>query len=171
MVVKRSAEIAATSHADDLALRALAEIVAITSDENVRIVGGQMVALLMAAFPVPGISPRRTRDADTAITTELAGSGVLHDRLIAHGWAAAAGNHYVRPVHELTVPGQPAPELSVYENALMTSSGSQRSARPAAAESVKPVQDTLIRLVSPGSNPGTCVASRCRVARSRLPNG
>ena len=70
MVVKRSAEIAATSRADDLALRALAEIVAITSDENVRIVGGQMVALLMAAFPVSGISPRRTRDADTAITTE-----------------------------------------------------------------------------------------------------
>lgn len=67
-----------------------------------------MVALLMTAFPVSGISPRRTRDADTAITTELAGSGVLHDRLIAHGWAAAAGNHYVRPVHELTVPGQPA---------------------------------------------------------------
>lgn len=59
MVVKRSAEIAAASRADDLALRALAEIVAITSDENVRILGGQMVALLMAAFPVPGISPRR----------------------------------------------------------------------------------------------------------------
>ncbi len=57
MVVKRSAGIAATSRADDLALRALAEIAAITSDENVRIVGGQMVALLMAAFPVPGISP------------------------------------------------------------------------------------------------------------------
>lgn len=49
MVVKRSAEIAATSRADDLALRALAEIVAITSDENVRIVGGQMVALLEPA--------------------------------------------------------------------------------------------------------------------------
>ena len=113
MVVKRSAEIAATSRADDLALRALAEIVAITSDENVRIVGGQMVALLMAAFLVPGISPQRTRDADTAITTELAGSGVLHDRLIAHGWAATSGNNYVRLVHELTVPGQPAPELSV----------------------------------------------------------
>jgi len=113
VVVKRSAETAAASRADDLALRALAEIVAITSDENVRIVGGQMVALLMAAFPVPGISPRRTRDADTAITTELAGSGVLHDRLIAHGWAATSGNNYVRPVPELTVPGQPAPELSV----------------------------------------------------------
>ena len=113
MVVRRSVEIAATSRADDLALRALAEIVAITSEENVRIVGGQMVALLMAAFPVSGLSPRRTRDADTAITTELAGSGVLHDRLASRGWTATLGNHYVRPVHELTVPGQPAPKLSV----------------------------------------------------------
>jgi hypothetical protein len=113
VVVKRTVEIAATSRADDLALRALAEIAAITAGENVRIVGGQMVASLMAAFPVPGISPRRTRDADTAITTELAGSGILHDRLIAHGWVATSGNNYVRSVHELTVPGQPAPELSV----------------------------------------------------------
>ncbi len=56
MVVKRSVEIAATSRADDLALRALAEIVAITGDEDVRIVGGQMVALLMAVFPGPGAS-------------------------------------------------------------------------------------------------------------------
>ncbi len=42
MAVKRSAEIAATSRADDLALRALAEIAAITSDENIRIVGGPL---------------------------------------------------------------------------------------------------------------------------------
>jgi hypothetical protein len=35
------------------------------------------------------------------------------------------------------------------------SSGSQQSARLAAEESMKPVQDTLIRAVSSGSNPGT----------------
>ena len=86
MVLRRRAELAATSRADDLALRAHAEIVEITRDENVRIVGGQMVSLLLAAFPVSGIALRTTRDADTAITTELAGSGVLHDRLIARGW-------------------------------------------------------------------------------------
>jgi hypothetical protein len=97
MVLRRRAELAATSRADDLALRALAEIVEITSDENVRIVGGQMVSLLLAAFPVSGIAPRRTRDADTAITTELAGSGVLHDRLIDCGWVATAGNNYAVP--------------------------------------------------------------------------
>lgn len=113
MVLRRRAELAATSRADELALRSLAEIVEITSDENVRIVGGQMVSLLLAAFPVPGIAPRRTRDADTAITTELAGSGILHDRLVARGWAATVGNNYVRSVPELGVPGQSAPELSV----------------------------------------------------------
>lgn len=113
MVLRRRAELAATSRADDLALRALAEIVEITSDENVRIVGGQMVSLLLAAFPVSGIAPRRTRDADTAITTELAGSGVLHDRLIDRGWVATTGNNYVRPVPELGDSGQSPPELSV----------------------------------------------------------
>ena len=66
--MKRSAEIAATSRADDLALRALAEIVAITSDENVRIVGGQMVALLMAAFPVPGISRSEEHTSELPVT-------------------------------------------------------------------------------------------------------
>jgi hypothetical protein len=113
VALKRHAELAVTSRADDLALRALVEIVEITSDENVRIVGGQMVALLLAAFPVSGIAARRTRDADAAITTELAGSGVLHDRLIARGWAASAGNHYVRPVPELSISGRAAPGLSV----------------------------------------------------------
>jgi len=113
VVLKRRAELDATSRADDLALRALAEIVEITGDENVRIVGGQMVSLLLAAFPVAGIAARRTRDADAAITTELASSGVLHDRLVARGWAASAGNHYVRPVPELRISGRVAPELSV----------------------------------------------------------
>jgi hypothetical protein len=113
VVLKRRAELAATSRADDLALRALSEIVEITGDENIRIVGGQMVSLLLAAFPVAGIATRRTRDADAAITTELAGSGVLHDRLVARGWAPTAGNHYVRPVPELSISGRAAPELSV----------------------------------------------------------
>jgi len=113
VVLTGRAELAALSRADDLALRALAEIVEITGDENVRIVGGQMVSLLLAAFPVEGIAARRTRDADAAITTELAGSGVLHDRLIARGWIPGAGNHYVRPVPELSISGRAAPDLSV----------------------------------------------------------
>ena len=113
MTIRRRAELIATSYADELSMRALAEISAITADQNVRIIGGQMASLLLAAFPVPGISSRRTRDADAAITTEVAGSGVIHDRLIDHGYTATSGNSYTRPVPDLAVAGGPVPELSV----------------------------------------------------------
>lgn len=113
MVLRRRAELVATSHADELSLRALADVAEITADQNVRIIGGQMTSLLLTAFPVPGVPARRTRDADTAITTELAGSGILHDRLVARGYTATAGNSYRKPVPELAVPVAPVPELSV----------------------------------------------------------
>jgi hypothetical protein len=112
VVLRHRAELVATSQADELALRALAEIVEVTREENVRIVGGQMAAPA-GAFPVTGIAARRTRDADTAITAELAGSGVLHNRLIARGWTATSGNSYVRSPPELAALQQSAPELLV----------------------------------------------------------
>lgn len=113
MALRRSAEMNATSRTDELAFRALAEIIAITSDQDARIIGGHMVALLMAAFPVPDVAARRTRDADTAITNELAGSGVLHDRLLARGWSSTSGNNYIRRADGLAPSGKPAPEMSV----------------------------------------------------------
>lgn len=109
----RSAELVATSRADDLSLRALADVAHITAEGDARIVGGQMSSLLLTTFPVTGVPPRRTRDADTAITTELAGTGILHDRLIALGYSATSGNSYSKPVPELASPGSPAPEQSV----------------------------------------------------------
>ncbi|WP_433213203.1 hypothetical protein ACQP00_01550 [Dactylosporangium sp. CS-047395] len=78
-----------------------------------RIIGGQMASLLLTAFPVPGIAVRRTRDADAAITTELAGSGVIHQRLLDHGYTATSGNSYTRPVPDLAVVGGPVPELTI----------------------------------------------------------
>lgn len=113
MELRRRAELVATSRADELSLRALADVAAVTVDEDARIVGGQMTALLLTAFPVPGVPARRTRDADTAITTELAGSGILHERLTALGYTAAAGNSYSRPLPELAERGEEPPELSV----------------------------------------------------------
>jgi hypothetical protein len=113
VVVRRRVELVASAFADELSLRALAEITEITADQNVRVIGGQMASLLLAAFPVAGIGARRTRDADTAITTELAGSGVLHERLLEHGYAATSGNSYTRPVPALAVPDGPLPELAV----------------------------------------------------------
>jgi hypothetical protein len=111
--IRRRVELAATAYADELALRSLAEITAITADQDVRIIGGQMASLLLTAFPVSGIDLRRTRDADAAITTELAGSGVIHQRLLEHGYSATSGNSYTRLVPDLAVVGGPVPELAV----------------------------------------------------------
>lgn len=113
MDIKRSVELVVTAYADELSIRSLAEISAITADQNVRIIGGQMTSLLLNAFPVLGIDVRRTRDADAAITTELAGSGVIHQRLVDYGYTATSGNSYTRPVPELAVAGRPVPELTV----------------------------------------------------------
>jgi hypothetical protein len=60
--VRRRVELIATMNADELSYRSLEEISAITADQNVRIIGGQMASLLLTAFPVPGIVLRRTRD-------------------------------------------------------------------------------------------------------------
>lgn len=111
--MRRAAELVATSQADDLALRALADAVDITAGEEVRIVGGQMASLLLTAYPVPRVAPRRTRDADAAITTALAGSGLLHDRFLAAGYRPASSNRYMRQMPELAIPGLPVPELVV----------------------------------------------------------
>jgi hypothetical protein len=111
--LRRRVALAATSNADELSFRSLAEVSEITADQNVRIIGGQMASLLLAAFPVPGIETRRTRDTDAAITTELAGSGVVHQRLLDRGYVATSGNSYARPVPELGAAGVPVPELAV----------------------------------------------------------
>jgi hypothetical protein len=111
--IGRRVELAATAYADEHAIRSLAEITAITADQDVRIIGGHMASLLLTAFPVSGIDLRRTRDADAAITTELAGSGVIHQRLLDRGYSATSGNSYTRPVPDLAVIGGPVPELAV----------------------------------------------------------
>lgn len=113
MGLRRHAEVVATTSADELSFRSLAEVSAITADQNVRIIGGQMGSLLLTAFPVPGVGLRRTRDTDAAITIEVAGSGVIHRRLLERGYTAISGNSYTRPVPELAVAGAPVPELSV----------------------------------------------------------
>ncbi|KLL12711.1 hypothetical protein [Protofrankia coriariae] len=59
MDIRRRVELVATAYADELSLRALAEIATITADQNVRIIGGQMASLLLTAFPVPGTASRR----------------------------------------------------------------------------------------------------------------
>lgn len=86
-----------TSAADDLAFAALGDAVRATADrDDVRIVGGHMVGLLLAAFPVDGLVARRTIDADTGVSTEVATNGDVVSRLLADGYRATAGNRFER---------------------------------------------------------------------------
>lgn len=94
-VIRRPVRTVSTSRADDAAFHALSDAArALEGFEEWRIVGGQMVALLLVAFPASDVIPRRTADADLAISTTLAASGALHDRLTAAGYRATAGNSY-----------------------------------------------------------------------------
>jgi hypothetical protein len=65
--IRRRVELVATAYADELSTRSLADITAITADQNVRIIGGQMASLLLTAFPVPGIAGRRTNARELSV--------------------------------------------------------------------------------------------------------
>ena len=100
MVVAIRAELVATSNADDLALRSLADVVELTAGVEARVVGGHMASIWLAALPVTGVLDRRTTDADSAITTQLASTGQLHDGFLRMGYTDTSGNSYTR-----TIPG------------------------------------------------------------------
>ncbi|WP_147440903.1 hypothetical protein [Mycetocola zhadangensis] len=86
-----------TSDADDAAFQALEDVAAIAVDlDDILVIGGQIASLLLIAFPSTGSIARRTGDADAAMTTAIAASGTVHDRLVAEGYEAVSGNHYER---------------------------------------------------------------------------
>jgi hypothetical protein len=94
-VIHRHAVTVSTSNADDAAFRALNDVaLATTHIDDTRVIGGQMVGLLLAAFPTEGTIVRRTVDADTAVSIEIAASGVIHDALTGTGYTAVDGNRY-----------------------------------------------------------------------------
>ncbi|GAA0993509.1 hypothetical protein [Subtercola frigoramans] len=97
MKIRRSVETVATSNADDAAYLALEDVARITEHLNdVRVVGGQMASLLLAAFPVAEAIVRRTADADAAISTSIAASGHIHRALTDAGYIDVSGNHYAK---------------------------------------------------------------------------
>lgn len=86
-----------TSNADDLAFESLSDAVRVTEGmPGARVVGGHMVGLLLTAFPVPGLSARRTTDADTGLSTAIAASGDVADRLLELGYERVDGSRFVR---------------------------------------------------------------------------
>ncbi|MWV48882.1 hypothetical protein GRS96_06270 [Rathayibacter sp. VKM Ac-2803] len=104
MAAMRSVTLPSTSRADDAALLALADAsLAIAELDDACIVGGQMVALLCAAFPSADMITRRTVDADAAVSPVVAAAGTLHDLLITSGYTPGSGNHYVSGDREIDV--------------------------------------------------------------------
>lgn len=101
-LIHRAVTTVSTSNADDAAFRALADASAIIEAlPDARIVGGQMVALLLAAFPASEAIQRRTADADAAITAEIAATGEVHEALTAAGYRAERGNSYFNGRQEI----------------------------------------------------------------------
>ena len=97
MTIRRPVETVATSNADDAAFLALEDVARITEGlDDVRVVGGHMVGLLLTAFPVAGAIIRRTADADAAISTAIAAFGQIHHELISASYEDTSGNHYTK---------------------------------------------------------------------------
>jgi hypothetical protein len=95
-MIERSYSTFSSSRADDQAFLALEDVARLTHDfDDMRVIGGLMVALLTEAFPAPGFVTRRTADVDAAISVQIAHSGALHERLTAAGYVAEGGNRYV----------------------------------------------------------------------------
>jgi hypothetical protein len=100
----RSVTLPSTSGSDDAALRALHDASAAMAHlQEACIVGGQMVALLCAAFPSAGMIARRTADADAGISPAIATAGTLHDLLLDRGYTPQRGNHYTRGDREIDI--------------------------------------------------------------------
>lgn len=93
-VITKSVQLVSVSNADDAAFQALRDICDLTRDQNIRIVGGQMIEIFRTAFPVPDLFPRTTNDADAALETQFAASGALHEMLTEAGYEATHGNSY-----------------------------------------------------------------------------
>jgi len=90
------------SRAQDLGYLALNDVVAVTSsiEADYRLVGGHMVALLVAAYNVTDAPDRETADADLGADFAVIADPRLPDALRALGYVAVAGNRFTRKPDE-----------------------------------------------------------------------
>lgn len=84
-MVALAATLIATSRADENALLSLFDISSVIVDEDALILGGHMVAVLQACFPT-GSDTRRTTDSDAGLSTQVAASGDVLNRLRVLGY-------------------------------------------------------------------------------------
>jgi hypothetical protein len=91
--------VSAVSRSMDASLLALADLTAAAADAGTdyRVIGGQMVALHVAAAGVADRVPDRdTADADAGVPIGAAETQALHDVLVAAGYAMQTGDRLVR---------------------------------------------------------------------------
>ena len=94
----------ATSNADDAAYRSLADVARLAAGrDDIRVIGGHMVALLVHAFGAADAATRRTNDTDAAISTDVAASGSVHAALEALDYRATSGNAYRKGDREINL--------------------------------------------------------------------
>lgn len=89
-----------TSRQQDLAYLALADVAAVSVDLRLdyRIVGGNAVSLLVAAFDVRDVPDRETADADVAAEFDMLAKPELLVRLAALGYSQDDGSRLSRPL-------------------------------------------------------------------------
>lgn len=119
------------SREQDAGFRALADVAALTAGIGAehRILGGNMVGVLLAVFEVTGVPARDTADADVGAPFEVLADPRLVPALRGAGYRQEAGNRFVRDSGGLTLaidllapsytsrhqPNQPHGELIVDE--------------------------------------------------------
>ncbi len=97
MTGEREVDVVSASRADDLAYEALEDVGRLSAAlPEVRLVGGQMVQLLVHAFPNSRTTVRRTADADAALPPEVAASGQAERVLREMAYEPESGNRYLR---------------------------------------------------------------------------
>lgn len=84
------------SRAEDAAHRAVADIGATVSPGDYRLIGGQMVTLLVARYQPPDVPVRTTADADVGVRIPVVADGAFVDELTVRGYVKRGGNRFVR---------------------------------------------------------------------------
>ncbi|SMX87703.1 hypothetical protein BI49514_02067 [Brevibacterium iodinum ATCC 49514] len=139
-----SISVHALSNSDSLGYRGQKAIAdAVVEGSDYRIVGGQMVRLLLHVFPTPAATLRSTIDADTAVdSVEVVGS--LTQALIDQDFTKEGGNLFYRQIDD---------DQRVEINVLLTREGPSTGIRPVSVPDVGQVDslpELRFALMTPG---------------------
>lgn len=95
---RKSITVMSTSREQDLAYLALNDLAGVGAElgGDYRIVGGNMVSLLVEAYAVTGVPPRDTADADLAAAFEVVSNPALPALLKARGYTQEDGSRFGR---------------------------------------------------------------------------